>query len=202
MSTQLQICVTEKNDCESFYFQDVTPLLNTITTPGGYDLTGVTNLNPNDINQSRMFLDVTIPDGTIISLTIPNTTFDVDNISTIGLLTFEVTNTALGMSDKLTEGIYKFTYKIFSDVGTLYTTSCYVAQMCTICCCLSQKLKDIKACSNCSSAERSKKLNQYYDNYMLKEKINFLMACQDFTGAQSLIDYLSTYCGIQNCDSC
>jgi len=109
----------------------------------------------------------------------------------------------LGFSDKLDDGVYKFVYKIYSQNSSLsYTTSCYVAQTCQVCCCLNQKLKEITFCSNCTEQAKTKKQQQYRDMYMLKDKADYLAACFDNIGAQDIIDYLTTYCGIKNCSSC
>lgn len=199
----LQIKITEKSNCKSFYFADVTPLYNSVLSPEGYDETGTVNLNPDDIDTDRLMLDVQLPDGSIINLTIPDTAFDLDNIVNPGLVIYEVTAASLGYSDKLQDGVYKFTYTIYNTDGTLtYNASCYVAQMCNVCCCLNEKLKDISSCTDCNSIQSSKKLDPYVSAYMLKEKVKFLLVCQDNTGAQDIIDYLSQYCGIKRCDSC
>tara|TARA_R110000868_G_scaffold14414_2_gene67070 strand:+ start:60789 stop:61403 length:615 start_codon:yes stop_codon:yes gene_type:complete len=203
MSFQLQINITESSNCESFYFNDATPLYNSVSAPTGYDPTGVSNFDPNDIDTDRIFLDVTLPSGNIISLTIPNTVPNVSNIGTTGYITYEITAAMLGFSNKLDDGVYKFVYKIYSLNSSLtYTTSCYSAQTCQVCCCLNQKLKEITFCSNCSEQTKTKKQQQYRDMYMLKDKADYLAACFDNVGAQEVIDFLTSYCGIKNCDSC
>jgi len=82
MSFQLQINITESSNCESFYFNDATPLYNSVSAPTGYDPTGVSNFNPNEIDTDRIFLDVTLPDVTLVSFTIPSSVPNVANIGT------------------------------------------------------------------------------------------------------------------------
>lgn len=203
MSFQLQIHITEKSNCESLYFNDSTPLYNSVSTPTGYDPNGISNFDPDDIDTSRIFLDITKPDGSIINLIIPSSIPNVSNIVSTGYITYEITNTMLDFTGKILDGVYKFKYTIFNTTGTLtYSASCYIPVMCQVCCCLHQKLKDITFCSNCSEQTKSKRIQQYTDMYMLKEKANYLAACFDNIGAQEVIDFLSSYCGIKNCDSC
>lgn len=203
MSFQLKINITESSNCESFYFNDATPLYNSVSAPNGYDLTGVSSFDPNEIDTDRIFLDVTLPSNEVVSLTIPSSVPDVDNIGSTGYITYEITASMLGFSNKLDDGVYKFEYKIYSQNSSLtYTASCYSAQTCQVCCCLNQKLKDITICSNCSEESKSKKQKQYRDMYMLKDQAKYLAACFDNIGAQKVIDFLTSYCNIKNCDSC
>lgn len=202
---QLKQNITTKSDCTSFYFKDITPLYNPITDPDGYDLTGVSNLDPADIDTSRLFLDITLPDATIVSLTIPDSAADEANIGTTGYITYEVTSEMLGLNagDKLTQGVYKFTYTIYSSASSLrYTVSAYKVQDCQICCCLSQKLKEITFCTDCTNIQMTAKQEQLREAYMLMDKAQYLAVCFDNIGAQEIINFLSRYCSISNCDSC
>src|SRR5690348_15892844 len=96
--TRLETKVTTNADCSGFYFTDCTPLYNAVSSPYGYDLTGTVNFDPDDIDVDNIQLDVTLPNGTVVNLLIPSSAVDTSNIGTIGLLTYEVTATALGES--------------------------------------------------------------------------------------------------------
>jgi len=197
----LKTKITTNDANTSFYFSDVTPLYNAVSDAGGYDLTGAVNLDPADIDQTRLFLDVTLPDNTVVPFTIPNTTFNEANIGIIGLLTFEITATDLGFTTTLQDGIYKFSYKIYSEDGSqTYSAACYIAVSFEICCCLEQKLATLSTCPTCPG--NSKKISDLWNAWMLQSKINHLVACHNNTGANEIFDYLNTYCDIRNCDSC
>lgn len=197
----LETKITTNDANTSFYFSDVTPLYNAVSDTGGYDLTGTVNLDPADIDQTRLFLDVTLPDNSVVSFTIPDTTFNEANIGTIGLLTFEITATDLGFTETLQDGIYKFVYKIYSEDGSkTYSASCYVPVSFEICCCLEQKLASLSTCPTCPG--NSKKISDLWNAWMLQSKIKHLVACHNNAGAEVIFDYLNTYCDIRNCDSC
>lgn len=197
----LKTKITTNDANTSFYFSDVTPLYNAVSDAGGYDLTGAVNLDPADIDQTRLFLDVTLPDNSVVSFTIPNTTFNEANIGTIGLLTFEILATDLGFTTTLQDGIYKFVYKIYSEDGSqTYSAACYVPVSFEICCCLEQKLATLSICPTCPG--NSKKISDLWNAWMLQSKIKHLVACHNNTGADEIFDYLNTYCNIKNCDSC
>lgn len=185
----------------SFYWGDVTPLFNAVSETGGYDLSGVNNFDPDDIDTTRMFLDITLPDNSVVSITLPDTTFDTANIGTIGLLTHEITATDLGFTTTLQDGIYKFVYKIYSQDGSKsYTASSYISVSYAICCCLEKKLASLSTCPTCSG--NTKKLSDLWNAWMLQSKINHLVACHNLDGANTVFDYLTDYCNIKNCDSC
>lgn len=200
---QLKPNITTKSDCSSFYFKDITPLYNPITDPDGYDLSGVSSFDPADIDTSRIFLDITAPDGTVTSLTIPSSAADETNIGSAGYITYEVTATMLAMDTKLTQGVYKFEYTIYSSASSLsYTAAAYKVQDCQICCCLAQKLKEITFCTDCTTKQLTAKQEQLREAYMLMDKAQYLATCFDNIGAQDIIDFLSRYCSVSNCDSC
>lgn len=99
-----------------------------------------------------------------------------------------------------TDGVYKFVYNTVNNSVT-YTSSCYVVVDCTIGSKLDAMLKEINCCSSCSDANNTK-LNLLYKAYLLREKACHLAACQDFTGAQDVLDCLNTMIGTTTCDSC
>lgn len=200
---QLKIDISTNDPSTSFYFKDVTPLYNAISDPTGYDLTGVNNFDPGTIDTARLYLDVTLPDTSIISLTIPAANFDIANIGGTGLITYEILATDLGFSSTLQDGIYKFSYKIYSQDGSKsFSCAAYIAVTFAICCCLEKKLVDITLCSSCSDHDKNKRISNLYDNWVLQSKINHLLACHNNAGAQEAIDFLTNYCNIKNCDSC
>ncbi len=187
----------------SFFFSDVTPLYNAVSAPGGYDTSGVTNFNPSDIDTSRVFIDVTLPDLSVVSFTVPGGDLNVGNVGTIGLFTYEISATDLGFSSTLEDGIYKFYYKIYSQDGSqTYSASSYIVVSFAICCCLESKLVDLTTCTNCSGTSHTKKLENLWNAWMLQSKLKHLVACHNLDGANVVFDYLSDYCNIKNCDSC
>ena len=99
-----------------------------------------------------------------------------------------------------TDGVYKFVYTTINS-ATTYTSSCYVVVDCTISATLDSMLKDINCCSSCSDSNNAK-LNLLYQAYLLREKACHLANCQDFTGAQDVLDCLNTMIGTTSCDSC
>jgi len=200
---QLKIKVITNDASTSFYFSDVTPLYNAVSDPTGYDLTGINNFDPDDIDTSRIYLDVTLPDSSAVNLTIPSSAFDTANIGGTGLITYEIPATDLGFSEKLSDGIYKFLYKFYSNDGSKnFSCAAYVAVTYDICCCLQKKLANITLCSSCSDSQKNKSISDLYANWMLHSKIDHQLACHDATGAQETIDFLTNYCNIKKCDSC
>lgn len=202
MLLKLKTEITQNDDSSSFFFSDVTPFYNSVSYPNGYDLTGINGFNPDDIDTTRLLLDITLPDSSVVNLVIPDTAFDTANIGTTGLITYEIPYSLLGYSSQLSDGIYKFTYTIYSLDGTKsFTRSCYITVLYNICCCLEKKLASLPLCSKCSDKQK-KQIDSLWDAYMRKSVVTHLVACHKNTEAQEHIDYLTNYCNIKNCDSC
>lgn len=203
MATHLQIQVTQPDDCKSFYFKDITPAYNVLTDPNGYDTTGVNGIDPNNIDDTQILLDITLPSGTEVNLTIDAANFDPATIP--GVVQYQVTLAAVNSAASLAltdfeDGVYKFVYTITdSSDNKVYSVTCYYAKTCTICCELDKRLIDITICRNC---DKSRDINTLWEAYMLEKKYNHLVACHDFDGADEVLQYLNDLLDIEHCDSC
>lgn len=200
---RLQTSVTLKSDGTSFFFGDITPLFNPISNPFGYDTSGSpTGFPASSVDTTKLYLDVTTPDGTVTSITIPGADFIIANIGVTGAITYEVTAAALGLTT-IKDGVYHFKYTI-TDVtnGRLYTSQCDVVSDHNVCCCLDKKLKDIQICATCTKEQKSKKIDDLYNAYMLRHKAKYAAACGDLAGAQKILNDLLNYCNIKRCDAC
>jgi hypothetical protein len=137
--------------------------------------------------------------GVITNITTNTFTIDVPGIATANGLTATsqgYTNTTITPTD----GVYKFVYTS-TNAGVIYSSTCYVVVDCTIGATLDSMLKDINCCSSCSDSNNTK-LNMLYQAYILRDKACHLAACQDFTGAQDVLDCLNAMIGTTSCDSC
>lgn len=202
MALDIKIHVTQSQDGESFYFQDATPLYNPVSAPGGYDPNFGAGFDPNNIDTATVRVRVTIPSGAIYVITVDPSDIIIANIGSIGMVNIAISSAELGGAGDLTDGVYKFEYTFKDTDGVPYSVTCYVAAMYQICCCLNSKLIDLTICNGCTEKEKSRKINQLYDAWMLKAKAEHLVGCSDFAGAQKIIDYLSNYCNIKRCDAC
>lgn len=200
---RLQTDVTLKSDGTSFFFGDVTPLFNPVSNPFGYDTSGSpTGFPASSVDTTKLYLDITTPDATIVNIVIPGADFIIGNIGGTGAITYEVTAAALGLST-IVDGVYHFKYSI-TDVtnGRVYISECDTVVDYTVCCCLDKKLKDIQICANCTREQKSKKIDDLYNAYMLRQKAKYAASCGDLAGAQSILNDLLTYCNIKRCDAC
>lgn len=116
-----------------------------------------------------------------------------------------VSGTATATASYLSMGdaVYKFTYTIndSADSNKVYQAVCYVVNDCTICCELESKLKDLSYCGSCCK-ENQRDVNMLYEAYMLRSKAHHLAACNDFAGAQEVLDYLNRLLDVTYCDTC
>lgn len=133
------------------------------------------------------------PAVNVFTLSIPTI---ASNTTSTGGSSLGYTNTAFTVTD----GVYKFVYNILLS-GVTYTATCYIVVDCTVSDTLTSMLKDLNCCNNCSDANNTK-LNLLYQAYLLREKACYLATCQDFTGAQEVLDCLNAMIGTTSCDSC
>lgn len=196
----LETKVTTSRDCTSFYFEDSTPLYNSLTSPNGYDPTGVNCVDPYNIDDANITVKVTnlATPTSPVTVDIPVSAFDPSQIP--GVVQYTITSTDLQYN--ITDGVYEFVYSItdLSD-GKLYQKTCYLLNDCNICCELDKRLKDLKECGSCSD-KNNRAVNMLYEAYMLRQKAQHLVACHDFAGAQKVLDYLSRLLDIKYCDGC
>ena len=202
MALILETYVTENENCSSFFFHDSTPLYNSVENPGGYDPTGVNGFDPNSIDISNLILQITLPDNTIIEIVIPPNALNIDNIGGTGLITTEIVAEDLGYTDKITDGVYTFKYIIDDGNNKKYYNTCKILANCQVCQCLEKKLIDINLCTNCTESQRTRRINDLYHAWMLKDKAKHAVACNDVSSAVNIINYLLDYCNISRCDSC
>lgn len=203
MAPDIKINIKQSEDGESFYFQDDTPLLNPVSAPNGYDVSGsFGGFDPNNIDTATVKVRVTIPNGDIYVINVDPSDIVIANIGTIGMVNIAITSTDLGTSGDITDGIYFFEYTFKDTDGVSYSAKCYVAAMYQVCCCLNKKLIDITTCTNCPEKERSRKINDLYDAWMLKFKAEHLVGCNNYTAASQIIEHLTSYCNIKRCATC
>lgn len=156
----------------------------------------VSGMSPSDFNVTGIVTGV--PTATQFTFTSSGLT---NNSSTSGGTAKVYTNTSFS---SLTDGVYKIVYNVtgpVSGVSTVHTTTCYVVVDCAISDTLTSMLKDLNCCNNCSDANNHK-LNLLYQAYLLREKACYLASCQDFQGAQDILDCLTAMLGSVSCDSC
>lgn len=202
MALNIEINVTQSQDGESFYFQDATPLYNPVSAPRGYDPNFGAGFDPSNIDLATIKITITTPSGAVYVIPVTPAEVVIANIGTIGMVNKAITSANLGGSGDIEDGVYKFVYGFKDFNGASYSATCYVAALYQVCCCLDQKLKDLTICDNCTEKERSKKIYTLYDAWMLRQKAQHLVGCNDFAGAQKIIDHLSLICNIKRCDAC
>lgn len=200
---RLQTSATLKPDGTSFFFKDVTPLFNPISNPYGYDTNpSPTGFPASSVDTTKLYLTVINPDGTITDIIIPSTDFIIANIGSTGAITYEVTAAALSLTT-IGDGVYHFKYTITDNTTQRqYTSECDVFTDHFVCCCLDNKLKDIQICATCTKEQKSKKIDDLYNSFMIRHKARYAASCGDLAGAQKLLDDLLNYCNIKRCDAC
>lgn len=187
-------------DCTNFFWHDSTLLWNAISSPYGYDPTGVQGFDPNNIVITESVVNVSIPDGSIISIQLTDDDYDLDrlNITGTNLIQRTISYSDLGFSEKLEDGVYTFNYRLKDTSGIIHLASCYVVQDCQLCCCLDAKLKDLSLCSDCENKE----IQSLYDLYLRRDSARMLAACGDITGANEMLAYIAQVCASKKCSTC
>lgn len=201
MALQLQINVDVSRDCGTFLFSDSTPVYDALINTGGYDINGVFSVSPNDLDTSKLKLEVTnLATPTVTkTITIPSTYFNATRIP--GVVQYTINSTTLGST--IVDGVYKFIYTVVDTAhnNRVYQAGCYILNDCNICCSLDKKLKDLKNCGTCND-KNNRTVNMLYEAYMLRQKAHHLVSCHDFTGAMEVLEYLNTLLDIKTCDNC
>jgi hypothetical protein len=106
---QLSISTCQSKDCTSFDITDTTGVYNASSNPGGYG--GGVNYDVTDVLDSRLI--ITLPDGTVVSIDSLSATPVYPSLpDATGLAPFTVTNTMLGLTGALPDGIYIIKYSI------------------------------------------------------------------------------------------
>lgn len=200
----LETEVKVSRDCASFYFKDVTPEFDLVSSPNGYDPTGASCVNPDDLTDITLKVSQVNGANDPVTFQIPTSSPIFDSARIPGVVDFQITSGITGsLGYALTDGIYEFVYTVVDSANNdqVYQRTCYVLNDCNICCTLDQKLKDLKSCGTCNE-KNNKTINMLYEAYMLKQKAHHLVACHDFAGAQEVIDYLNRLLDIKYCDNC
>lgn len=117
------------DNCKKFTFTETTAVYDASTNPTGWN-----GPNPNTALATSATLDIYYPgDTTNIGLTID--LFATGNYPTITTtLEYIITNTALGLSGKLTDGLWKFVYTVVDDSITYQQTISKITYCNAKCC--------------------------------------------------------------------
>lgn len=177
---------------------------NSTATPGLVTYT-TSSVHPYTVGQIVTVTGVSTASHNVTGIVTatPATTVFTLSIPTVAAGTTGTGGTSLGYTStafSVTDGVYKFVYNIILS-GVTYTSTCYVVVDCAISDTLTSMLKDLNCCNNCSDSNNTK-LNLLYQAYLLREKACYLATCQDFTGAQDVLDCISAMIGTTSCDSC
>lgn len=205
MTLSLSIDIQQSKDCKNFYFFDSTPPWNALSAPNGYDLTGSNGINPSVISMSDTVLVITKPDGTVVTIDFVNGDKSTSRLTTDGrnLVEKTITYSDLGYASKLADGIYKFQYLPYNDSnGYTYSSTCYVVQDCQICCCLDSRLSDISLPTDCVDCDNERKIKKLWNLYLQRDAARMAAACNNYTGAQEIIDFIISECNITDCTNC
>jgi hypothetical protein len=189
--------------CDAILWADFTPYYNSITSPFGYDTTGVNSTNPSDVDTNHAYLDITpISTGVLYTLQIPSANFDATQIAKAGFSTFSIPASTFGAST-IPDGIYKLTYRFqLISSGKIYQVTKYFKIICAIQCCIDKQLNKLGCCTDCKDEKNNRVIYNLYRVHMLKDKIDYQLACNDITGAQSTVNCLTDFCNLTVCDSC
>lgn len=149
-----EIC---EENCTSFIFDETTGLFNSTTNPTGWN-----GSNPNIALTTAATLDIYYPgDLTTIGLTI-DLFATTDFPSTTSTPTYTITNTALGLSGRLTDGLWKFVYTVVVD-GQTFQQSIEKITYCNAKCCvdgLFGAIDDLD-CRDCQKIAEDKALTAF-----------------------------------------
>lgn len=203
MALNINTDITQSKDCKNFYFFDSTPLWNALSHPDGYDPSIGAGFDPGNINITKTYLYITLPDQSIKVITFSSGNYNEARLiaDQRNLIQKTITYTDLGFSTQLADGIYKFDYRVQDTDGNIYVSSCYIVNDCQTCCCLDQKLAAIKFCPDCKD-QYSKDIKSLYDIYLKRDSARILAGCGDYTSATEALQFVLDYCDIKPCNSC
>lgn len=204
MALALKLDTRISKDCLTLYISDVTRSYQAITNPGGYDSTGVVNLDPNDIDTDTGNITFENSAGETASFDLDPSDFVVANIDTTGLIsvsfTFEdLTDNGFSSAD---DDVIKITYSFYDTNDTLYQKSCYIVKNCTACCILNTLTKAIDFCGECGKKNVTAQINEVMMARIILESASLLAACNDIQGAKEALDYVNTLGEDHRCSSC
>ncbi len=186
MALQINFSTTQGNDCTSFVLTDETGSYSALTNPGGF---GTPNPNVSDILTCTV--DITLPDGTILtglSCILPS----------LGTET-EFDSTDLGLSGDLPEGVYKLNYMMTDTNGYFYTIQKSTLFYCSTQCCLDKAIADIELNTECTDCNTKKIDTVDMINTLLLAAV-YAAECNKPKKAQKLLDNAKFICTQRKCN--
>lgn len=198
-SLQIEFSICEGTSCSSFDITDTTGVYS------ASNLLGYGTPNPSIADIDTATLEVEFPDGT--SVTIDLLTESSGLFPNTSDVSFTVTNSLLGLSDKITDGVYILTYTITGDTNNgsdviAWESTCthYVLFDCQTKCCLDTLFSTIttEECATCNNSI----LNQVTKAYMYLEAAHKAACCSMKNKAGKLLNNASYLCNKTNCNNC
>lgn len=195
---QLALSVCESKSCDSFDINETTGLYP--ANAGGYDITQAVNYDVANVIDAR--LEITLPDGTVVAIdsnspipvypTLPDSS---------GLVPFTVTNTMLGLTGSLPDGLYKIKYQI--DINNVFSQIQItdvvenVLFTCSLRCCIDKMFSKIpiQNCDCDSSAVKNALLAS-----ALYSALCSAAKCGNITAVDNLMDRLNKLCNVTSCN--
>jgi hypothetical protein len=193
----LVISVCQSRNCKSFDITEETGVYNSSSNPGGYG--GGINYDTTDVIDSSII--ITLPDGTQVTFdslsaspsypTLPDST---------GTVPFTITNTMLGITGALPDGIYEIFYQI--DINNVFNQTqitnitTKVLLSCNVKCCVEKmfaKIPDLGCDCNDMAVKDSLLAWTLYQSLLNAG------ACGNESKVNNILDRLNKLCNIKNC---
>ena len=193
----LDFDVCESSDCTTFDFSELTGTYTTSNSGGWAVLAGagaLVNFVPSDAIDAHV--TVTLPDGTIATAVNVYPTFP----DSAGTATQTITNTNLGITGALPDGIYNITYQVdISNVSAqtvVFTQTKSFLLSCTIKCCIDKLIAKIPT-SGCSCDDVQMK--NALLAHSLYQALLHAGACGNITNVNNILARLNKLCSVTNC---
>lgn len=188
----LKFDICTEDNCKRFVFTETTGSYVLASNPTGWG-----NPNPNPALATSATLDIYSPSN---STTTPSLTIDllVNGYPDItGTVEYTITNTALGYSGRVADGIWKFVYTVVVG-GDTYKQTIQKATTCNAKCCIDGLFGDIEDFEcDCMEAAISKALTA---QAIYKAMVG-AGACGNITKFNKLKSMLERMCNNQDCCS-
>ena len=193
----LDFTLCQSSDCESIYFSELTGVYTASNSGGWAVLAGagaLVNFVPSDAIDAHV--TVTLPDGTIATAVNLYSTFP----DSAGTATQTITNTNLGITGALPDGIYTATYQVDVSNVSSQTVSFTITKSfflsCTIKCCVDKLIAKI-AVADCSCEDPA--LKNALLAWGLYESLLKAGQCGNTTKVANLLARITKLCSITNC---
>jgi len=194
---QINFTVCQSRDCESIDITETTGVYNASSNPGGYG--GGVNYDTTDVIDAS--LTIVLPDGTTVVIDSTSATPVYPSLpDSTGTAPFTVTNSMLGVSGALQDGLYAITYQI--DINNVFaqtqitTVTNNVLLTCSIKCCIDKMFAKIPDLS-CSCDDKAVK-DALLAHALYQSLLN-AGACGNTTAVNNLLTSLNKLCAIKNC---